>query len=92
MLKTESARQVAESLGVWREGMEANEAASAVADRLEEIYTRIGVPTRLRQIDVRQDDFQAIANETVKNFNFNSGQRSAADQVADAVRLLEAAW
>jgi hypothetical protein len=50
------------------------------------------VPTRLRQIDIPRDDLRAIANETVKNFNFNAGQRSADDQIADALRLLEAAF
>lgn len=87
-----SARQVAEALGVWRDGMDAESAAGAIADTLEAIYARIGVPTRLRDIDVPQADFDALAGETVKNFNFNPGARSAADQVAEARRLLEAAW
>lgn len=87
-----SARQVAAALEVWRDGMDAKDAALAVADTLEAIYTRIGVPTRLRQIDVPRDDLRAIAGATVKNFNFNPGERSAEAQVEDAVRLLEAAW
>lgn len=91
-IEPRSARQVAEALGVWQEGMQAKEAASAVADRLEAIYTRIGVPTRLRQIEVSRNDFRALAIQTVKNFNFNAGQRSAEDQIAHAMRLLEAAW
>jgi len=86
------ARQVAEALEVWRDGMDARQAALAVADKLETLYTRVGVPTRLRQIDIPRDDLQVIANETVKNFNFNPGQRSAEDQIADALRLLEAAY
>jgi alcohol dehydrogenase class IV len=72
--------------------MDTRQAALAVADRLEDFYTRVGVPTRLRQIGVPREDFQAIANETVKNFNFNPGQRSAEEQIADASRLLEAAY
>jgi alcohol dehydrogenase class IV len=63
-----------------------------VADKLESLYARVGVPTRLRQIDIPRDDLQTIANETVKNFNFNPGLRSAAEQIADALRLLEAAY
>jgi alcohol dehydrogenase class IV len=86
------ARHVAEALEVWRDGMDATQAALAVADKLETLYARAGVPTRLRQIDIPRDDLQAIANETVKNFNFNPGQRSAEDQIADALRLLEAAY
>ena len=56
------------------------------------LYTRVGVPTRLRQIDIPRDDLATIANETVKNFNFNPGLRSAEDQIDDAMRLLEAAY
>jgi len=87
-----SARQVAEALGVWHGNMDARQAALAVADTLEALYTRIGVPTRLRQLDIPRDDLPAIANETVKNFNANAGARSPKDQVEDALRLLEAAY
>lgn len=86
------ARQVAEALEVWREGMDARGAGLAVADRLESLYTRVGVPTRVRQLNVPREDLQVIANETVKNFNFNRGMRSAEDQIRDALHLLEAAY
>jgi len=56
------------------------------------MYTRIGVPTRLRQLQIPPDDLRNIANETVKNFNANAGVRSAAEQIEDAMRLLEAAY
>ena len=87
-----AARQVAEALEVWRDGMDARQAGLAVADRIESVYARVGAPTRLRQLEIPRDDLQGIANETVKNFNFNPGMRSAEDQVADALRLLEAAY
>jgi len=83
---------VAEALAIWQDGMTAREAALAVADTLEGLYTRIGVPTRLRQLQIPPDDLRNIANETVKNFNANAGVRSAAEQIEDAVRLLEAAY
>jgi alcohol dehydrogenase class IV len=87
-----SARQVAQALDVWRDGMAGRGAALAVADRLEALYARVGVPTRLRQLDISREDLQAIANETVKNFNANPGVRSREDQIEQAVRLLEAAY
>jgi alcohol dehydrogenase class IV len=87
-----SARQVAEALGVWRDGMDARQAALGVADALEALYTRVGVPTRLRQLQIPRDELRNIADETVKNFNANAGERSPAEQIADAMRLLEAAY
>jgi alcohol dehydrogenase class IV len=87
-----SARQVAEALGVWHGNMDGRQAALAVADTLEVLYTRIGVPTRLRQLNIPREDFPDIANETVKNFNANAGARSPEEQIDDAMRLLEAAY
>jgi alcohol dehydrogenase class IV len=87
-----SARQVAEALQVWRDGMNARAAAHTVADMLEALYTRVGVPIRLRQLQIPRDDLAGIANETVKNFNANAGMRSEQQQIEDAMRLLEAAY
>ena len=87
-----AARRVAESLEVWRDGMAARDAALAVADRLEQLYDRMGMPTRLRQLDIPREDFPKIAGETVKNFNANAGARSQEAQIADALRLLEVAY
>lgn len=86
------ARQVAEAMGVWREGMDGRAAALAVADAVEAIYARVGVPTRLRDLDVPREGLAAVAGATVKNFNANAGVRSPEVQVAEALRLLEAAW
>ena len=88
----QAARQVAEALEVWRDGMDVRQAALAVADKLEAVYSRVGVPTRLRQIEIPRDDLETIADETVKNFNFNPGLRSVQDQIKDSLRLLKAAY
>jgi alcohol dehydrogenase class IV len=66
--------------------------ALAVADMLEALYTRVGVPTRLRQLDIPREDLRDIANETVKNFNANADVRWPQDQIEDAMQLLEAAY
>jgi alcohol dehydrogenase class IV len=87
-----SAHQVSEALEVWRDGMDARQAALAVADTLDVLYTRVGVPTQLRQLQLPREDLRNIANETVKNFNANAGVRSPQEQVEDALRLLEAAY
>lgn len=88
----DQARQVATALGLWRDGMAAADAGSAVADRLEEIYGGIGMPTQLRQLNVPQAELPKIAAATLRNFNANAGVRSEAEQIASAMTLLEAAW
>ncbi len=72
--------------------MAARDAALAVADRLDVLYTKLGMPTRVRQLDIPREDFPKLAAETVKNFNANAGVRSRDAQIADALRLLEAAY
>mgnify|MGYP001157181932 FL=1 len=86
------ARQVCQAIGISYDGLDGRQMALAVADWLEEIYGLIGMPTRLRQLDVPKDDLSNIAKDTVKNFNANSGVRSAQEQIEDALDLLNAAW
>jgi alcohol dehydrogenase class IV len=88
----QAARQVAEGIGVWSDGMDAPQATEAVACAVEDIYERTGVPTQLRQLDIPKDDLINIAKETVKNFNANAGARSEEQQIQDSLTLLEAAW
>ncbi len=87
-----AARRVAEAIEVWRDGMDGRAAAHAVADRLEQLYVSNGMPRRLRDLDIPREDFPKIAGETVKNFNANAGTRSQEAQIADAIRLLDAAY
>ena len=88
----DQAGQVASALGLWSVGMEAEDAAQAVADRLDAIYTEIGMPTRLRHLNVPKEDLHQVAAATLRNFNANAGARSEVEQIASAMRLLEAAW
>ena len=91
-IEPRAARRVSEALGIWRDGMDGRAAALAVADMLEGLYPRLGMPIRLRDLDIPREDFAKIAGETVKNFNANAGARSQEAQIADAMRLLEAAY
>ena len=88
----EAARRVAEAMAVWQDGMSPRTAALAVAEALEALYARTGMPTQLRQLDISREELPAVAALTVKNFNANAGLRSPAEQVAEAQRLLDAAW
>jgi alcohol dehydrogenase class IV len=87
-----AAEKVARALEAWQDGMDGRQAALAVADRLDALYTKLGMPTRLRQLEIPREDFPKIAADTVKNFNANAGARSPESQVANALWLLEAAY
>lgn len=85
------ARRIASALGVWRDGMNTEAAAGATADALDTLYQRIGMPSRLRELDISRDDLPLLAEDTLKNFNANPGTRP--DGYVDRMlRLLEAAW
>ncbi len=85
------AKRIAEALGVWQDGMTAEAAAEATAEGLDDIYRRVGMPTRLHELDIPREDLPKLANDTLKNFNANPGDRPG-DYTAHMLSLLEAAW
>jgi alcohol dehydrogenase len=85
------AARIADAIGVWQTGMSAQAAADATANALERIYRDIGMPTRLRELDISQADLPLLAQDTLKNFNANPGHRPD-DYVDQMLKLLQAAW
>jgi alcohol dehydrogenase class IV len=85
------AARIASALGVWQDGMSAGQAAAATADALETFYRAIGMPTRVRELDIAPDDLPLLARDTLKNFNANPGARSTG-YVDEMLQLLQAAW
>lgn len=86
-----AATRLAEALGVWRDGMSAAEANASSADALAAFYRSIGMPACLGELNIPREDLPLLAEDTLKNFNANAGQRPA-DQVQRMMSLLEAAW
>lgn len=89
--KIETARRIADALGVWGDGMTSADAAAATADRLDDIYRGIGMPARLRDVDIPKSELPLLAKDTLKNFNANPGDRPD-DYTDQMLKLLEAAW
>jgi alcohol dehydrogenase class IV len=85
------AQRIAEAIGVWQSGMDAASAAAATADALDEIYAGVGMPTRLRELNIPKTEIPLLATDTLKNFNSNPGDRED-EQVAHMLSLLETAW
>ena len=86
-----AARRLAEALEVWREGMSAADANQAAADALTSYYEQIGMPARVRDLNINREDLPLIAADTLKNFNANPGAR-AEDHVERMTALLENCW
>jgi alcohol dehydrogenase class IV len=87
----DSTARIATALGVWQDGMSTEAATLATAASLETFYRAIAMPTRLRELNIPQDDLPLLAHDTLKNFNANPGLRSET-YVDDMLRLLQAAW
>jgi alcohol dehydrogenase class IV len=86
-----AASRIASALGVWNDNMDAKTAAEATADALDDLYNGVGMPTRLSQLDIPKDELPFLANDTLKNFNANPGDRPD-DYIEKMQALLEAAW
>jgi alcohol dehydrogenase class IV len=86
-----AARRIAEAMGVWTEGMGPAAAAAATAGALESLYRSIGMPTRVRELSIPEDELALLARDTLKNFNANPGARSES-YLDEMLRLLQAAW
>ena len=78
----QAARQVAEGIGVWADGMDAPRATRAIAEAVENIYTRSGVPTQLRQLDIPRDDL--IKYRQGNGEKFQRQRRRALGRSADS--------
>lgn len=83
--------RIADALGVWQAGMGLEEATARSADAIEALYKEVGMPVRLRELDIPKAELPLLANDTLKNFNANPGARSD-DYVEQMLALLEAAW
>lgn len=87
----DGAERLATALGVWQDGMSAEAAITAAADALESFYRSLGMPTRVRELDIPEADLPLLVKDTLKNFNANPDLRSE-DYTHTMLRLLQAAW
>jgi alcohol dehydrogenase class IV len=87
----EAAARLATAFGVWKQGMSAEAAIAATIDALESFYRSLGMPTRVRDLAISEEDLPLLARATRKNFNASSGVRTEA-YVDEMLHLLKAAW
>jgi len=66
--------QLAKNLGAWRQETPDAAGPRLVADYLDDVFSRLSMPTRLRQLGVPADGLFQIVERSVKNFNADPRQ------------------
>lgn len=82
---------IARALGVWREGDAMSEAPQRAALEIERLFSEVGMPVRLSQLEIPRESLPAILENSMKNFNADPKREFVHHR--DALRAaLEAAW
>ncbi|MFB6206192.1 MAG: iron-containing alcohol dehydrogenase family protein [Haloglomus sp.] len=90
VLREEQAR-LADVWGVGREATSEAEKANAAAEAVETFLETVGMPLRLRELDVPRDDLDRIARHAMDDYFLRTNPREVED--ADQLtRLLHDAW
>ncbi len=61
--------RIAETLGVWQSGMSEADAPARAADHLGQYFARMGMASRLRDLQVPEEGLAQIVEDSMKNFN-----------------------
>jgi maleylacetate reductase len=84
-----NAEAVPDAIAALRDAMGLEE-GEEVADSIEALVERLGLPTRLSDVGVTDDDLEAVARLSQGNSNVQSNPRPVSE--SDALALLEAAF
>ncbi len=84
-------RQIARALGTWAEDRPLQEAAEAAAVGLERVFAGLGLPIRLRDLQVPQGEFDRILANSMRNYNADPRQEFRHEK-AFFSQVLAQAW
>jgi len=90
-IMTEGMARVADVLNIRRTGMTDKEAAESLIVWVEAFLHSIGVPTRIRDLNVPREDFRRLAELDAAGLHFGDGLGRITD-VDELVKVLEMAW
>lgn len=82
--------RLGKALGVG-EGLPPLEAAKRAPDFIEDFYRRLGMPVRLRDVGVSQQDLERIAHDAMGDFYLHQNARKVKD-ASELVQLLKQMW
>ena len=82
--------RLAQALGVGN-GMPENQAAKRAPDFIEDFYRRLGMPVRLRDASIPQQDIERIAHDAMGDFYLHQNARKVKHQ-SELSELLTQMW
>ncbi len=82
--------RLAQALGV-ADGLPENEAAKRAPDFVEDFYRSLGMPVRLRDAGIAQQDIERIAHDAMEDFYLHQNARKVKDR-SELVDLLNKMW
>jgi len=82
--------RLAQGLGVGN-GLPEGEAAKRAPDYVEDFYRRLGLPVRLREANIPQQDIEKIAGDAMGDFYLHQNARKVKEQ-SEMVELLKQMW
>lgn len=65
----EAMGRLAQGLGAWDDSMPLGEAPLCAADHLDQFFASLGMPTRLRDLDLPREGLIRVLENSLKNFN-----------------------
>jgi alcohol dehydrogenase class IV len=82
---------IAEAMGINTTGMTPQAAGLAAADAVTQLCQQLGLPARLREVDVPQEGLAAIAAATLHDRALATNPKPIAD-AEPILRVLREAW
>lgn len=82
--------RLAQALGVG-DGLPEKEAAKRAPDFIDDFYRSLGMPVRLRDAGIPQQDIERIAHDAIGDFYLHQNARKVKDQ-SELVELLQQMW
>lgn len=81
----------ANAMGIDTSGMNGGEAAAAASAAVRALVSELGLPSRLREIGVTEEQLPVIADRTMSDMSIGANPRPVKD-AAEVLELLRAAW
>jgi alcohol dehydrogenase class IV len=83
--------RLAAGLGASAEPPSEDEAPARAAEHLASTFARVGMPARLRDLDVPEDGLIAVLEDSMKNFNADP-RREFLEHREELLKVLRACW